>query len=83
MIRQAATESRVINEMEGDIWKRLLKIERLTLQGYVDSQGTADIGPTLEYKGQVLKRLAGLYDRRYVSVFGEITIIQTVYGRLT
>lgn len=63
MIRQAATESRMINEVEGDIWKRLLKIERLTLQGYVDLQGTADLGPTLEYKDQVLKRLAGLYDR--------------------
>ena len=61
----------------------MLKIERLTLQGYVDLQGTADFGPTLEYKVQVLKPLAGLYDRRYVSVFGEITISRTVYGRLT
>ena len=47
MIRQAATESRMINEVEGDIWnwKRLLKIERLTLQGYGDLQGTADFRP--------------------------------------
>ena len=73
----------MINEVEGDIRKRLVKIERLTLQGYVDLQSTADLGPMLEYKGQVLKRLAWLYDRRYVLVFGEITISRTVYGRLT
>ena len=29
------------------ILKRLFKIERLTLQGYVDLQGTADFGPTI------------------------------------
>lgn len=45
VIRQAATESRMINEVEGDNWKRLLKIERLTLQGYGDLQGTADFRP--------------------------------------
>ena len=59
VIRQAATESRMNNEVEGDIWKRFLRIERLNLQGYVDLRGTADFGPALEYKGQVLKRLAG------------------------
>jgi len=73
----------MINEEEGDIQKRLLKIEGLTLQGYVDLQGTVDLRPTLEYKGQVLRRVAGLYDRRYVSVFSEITISRTVYSRLT
>ena len=52
-------DSRMIKEVEGDIRKRLLKIERPTLQGYVDLRGTADFGPALEYKGQVLKRLAG------------------------
>ncbi len=31
MIRQTAPESRMINEVEGDIWKLLLKKERLTL----------------------------------------------------
>ena len=60
----------------------MLKIKRLTLQGYVNLQGTADLGLTLEYKGQVLKLLARLYDRQYVSVFGEITILRTVYGKL-
>jgi hypothetical protein len=73
----------MFNEAKGDIWKRLPKIERLTLQKYGDLQGTADFGPMLEYKGQVLKRLGRLYDRRYVSVFSEITISRTVYGKLT
>jgi len=80
MIQQAATGGRMINEVEGDIWKRLLQIGRLSLQGYVDLQGTGDLGATLEYKGQMLKRLEELYDRRYVSVFGEIAILRTAYG---
>ena len=80
MIRQATTEGWMINEVEGDIWKRLLKIGRLTLQGHVDLQGTGDLGATFEYEGQRLNRLDGCYPRWYVSVFGEITISRIVYG---
>ena len=57
---------------------------RHMLQGYVDAQGTGDLGPTLEHEGQPLNRLDGLFDRRYVSIFGELRICRTVYGtRLT
>ena len=67
----------MIKEVESDIWKLMFKIECLTLQRYVDLQGIADFVLTLEYKGQVLKQLAGLNDNPYVSVFGEITISRT------
>ena len=43
MIRQAAMEGWMINEVEGDIWKRLLKTGCLTLEGYVDLQGSGDL----------------------------------------
>lgn len=83
-VQQAAANGVMIHEVEGDLWERLLKIGRLTLQGYVDSQGTGDLGPILAYEGRELHRLDEVFDRRYVSIFGELLISRTVYGtRLT
>lgn len=38
------------------------------------------MGPTLTYDNRKLKRIEGLYERRYVSVFGELLIQRTAYG---
>ena len=84
MAKQAADNGVMIHEVEGDLWERLLKIGRLTLQGYVEAQGTGDLGQTIDYEGQEHNRLDGLFNRRYVSIFGELLIPRTVYGtRLT
>ncbi len=84
LAKQAATNGVRIHEVETDLWAGMLTIGRHMLQGYVDAQGTGDIGPTLEHEGQTLTRLEGLFDRRYVSIFGELKIPRTVYGtRLT
>ena len=84
MVQQAADDGVMIHEVEGNLWERLLQIGRLSLQGFVDSQGSGDLGPTLEHEGQTLNRLDGFVDRRYVSIFGELLIARTVYGtRLT
>lgn len=84
LAKQAANNGVRIHEVETDLWEGLLKMGRCMLQGYVDAQGTGDIGPTLEHEGQALNRLEGLFDRRYVSIFGELKIPRTVYGtRLT
>jgi hypothetical protein len=84
LAKQAANNGVRIHEVETDLWEGLLKMGRCMLQGYVDAQGTGDLGPTLEHEGQTLNRLEGLFDRRYVSIFGELKIPRTVYGtRLT
>jgi hypothetical protein len=84
LAKQAANNGVLIHEVETDLWEGLLKMGRYMLQGYVAAQGTGDIGATLEYEGQALNRLEGLFDRRYVSIFGELLIPRTVYGtRLT
>ena len=51
MVRQAADGGVMIHEVEGNLWERLLQIGRLTLQGFVDFQGTGDLGATLESEG--------------------------------
>ena len=47
MAKQAADNGVMMHEMEGNLWERLLKIGYLSLQGYVDSQGTGDLQNTL------------------------------------
>ena len=77
MIQQAATEGWMISQVEDYIWKQLLHVGHLTLQGYAVLQGSGDFGITFEYGGQRLNRLDGCYSCQYVSVFGEITISRT------
>lgn len=79
-VRQAARDARPIDEVERGLWESLLALGRTMLESYVVAQGTGDLGPTLAVKGRTLHRLERLHDRRYVSVFGELTISRTVYG---
>ena len=79
-IRKAAAEGQRIDIVEHDLWQRMLEMSRLMLQGFVDLQGHGDLGATLEYEGRTLNRLEKLHDRRYVSVFGELSISRLVYG---
>ncbi len=84
LAKQAASTGVWVHHVEADLWEGMLRMGRHILQGYVDAQGTGDLGPTLEYEGQTLNRLEGLFDRRYVSIFGELRVSRTVYGtRLT
>ena len=79
-VRAAAAARRAIHDVESDLWSGMRQICRSVLQGFVERFGTGDVGPTLEHKGRALRRLARPHDRRYVSVFGELTIRRTVYG---
>ncbi len=84
MLKDATDQGLQLHEVETNLWERLLKIGYLSVQGYIGSQGTGDLGPTLEYQERTLKRLEGLFDARYVSIFGEHMIPRTAYGtRLT
>jgi hypothetical protein len=79
-LRQAAVQGQSMDQTERELWQNLLGMGRTLVQGFVDSQGSGDLGPTLAYEGQTLRRLDQLHERRYVSVFGEIHIVRTIYG---
>ena len=79
-VRHAAGDNRRIDEVERDLWKRMLRIGLSMLDGFVAGHGSGDVGPTLEHGGRTWDRLENLHDRRYVSVFGELTVPRTVYG---
>jgi len=79
-VRQAARDGRPIEQVERGLWESLLALGLTMLESYVAAQGTGDLGPTVTFKGRALRRLERLHDRRYVSVFGELTISRAVYG---
>lgn len=80
MVQQAAQEGTRIDLVEQNLWNGLLRLGRISLDAYIHAQGTGDLGPTLTYEGRALKRLKGLYNRRYVSIFGGLHIGRTAYG---
>lgn len=79
-IRRAVRLGMPIHEVERGLWPMALAAGRSMLQGFVEAQGTGDLGPTLEHEGRTLRRLEELHERRYVSIFGELNIRRCVYG---
>lgn len=79
-VDHAAREGTAIHETERGLWSRLLAIGHLMLADFVAAQGTGDLGPTIEQEGRTLRRLDEPHERRYVSIFGELSIRRHVYG---
>jgi len=79
-VRQAARAGRPIDQVERSLWESLLALGHTLLEGYVQGVSPGDLGETLCQKGRELKRLEEPHDRRYVSVFGELTVRRYVYG---
>jgi hypothetical protein len=80
VVRRACDGNRSIDQVEGDLWQQMQQIGLSMLNAFVQGQGSGDLGPTIEHDGRTLRRLDQKHDRRYVSVFGELTIERTVYG---
>ncbi len=79
-VRQAGRDGLPIHEVERGLWERLLGLGHTMLEEHVTSQGTGDLGPTLEHEGRTLRRLEQMHTRRYVSIFGALSIGRHVYG---
>ncbi len=80
-IRQATVQGKRIDVVEENLWDHMLSLGRLMLTSFVAGQGTGDLGPTLEYKGRIFRRLDQLHSKPYVSVFGALSPIErVVYG---
>lgn len=79
-VRQAAKDGRPIDAVERSLWQSLLALGHTLLGSYVEGVGPGDVGDSLVYEDRELRRLELPHDRRYVSVFGELTISRYVYG---
>jgi hypothetical protein len=80
-IGQAVRDGRRIDSVERELIGYLLALGYSLLSSYVAQQGDGDVGPEVTtLDGGTARRLPERPDRRYVSIFGELTISRVVYG---
>ena len=79
LLVEAAKNERV-DRVEARLFAELLSLGLTLLRQFVVQHGTGDTGATLITEAGTWKRLEDLHPRRYVSIFGELTIDRTVYG---
>ena len=80
-VHQAARDGQRIDTVERELFRQLLGLGRSLLSAFVVQQGDGDLGPQVETaEGPIARRLPERHDRRYVSIFGDLTITRAVYG---
>jgi hypothetical protein len=79
-VEQASSQQERIDQVEREVFSQLLLIGRTLLEGFVAAQGDGDVGPTLEQEDRTLHRSEEVQPRRYLSIFGELTIRRYVYA---
>jgi len=80
-VQQAAEIGLRIDTVEREVFRQLLGLGHTLLSAFVAAQGDGDLGPQAETpEGRTVRRLPQRHDRRYVSIFGELTITRAVYG---
>jgi hypothetical protein len=81
LVRQAADEGWRIDQAERSVMAELLQVGHSLLAAFVARQGDGDDGETVGTpEGETARRLEQPHQRRYVSIFGELTIRRFVYG---
>src|SRR3954471_5576384 len=80
-VQQAARDGQRIDTVEREVFRQLLGLGHSLLSAFVAAQGDGDLGPEVEMpEGRTARRLPERHDRRYVSIFGELTIDRVAYG---
>ena len=80
-VHQAARDGQRIDTVEREVFRQLLGLGHALLSAFVAAHGDGDLGPQAETPGgRTVRRLPERHDRRYVSIFGELTIDRVAYG---
>jgi hypothetical protein len=81
LIGQATDDGQRIDTVERNLMRGLLALGHTLLAAFIARHGDGDLGQTAQGdQGRTLNRLPETHDRRYVSIFGELTIPRVVYG---
>jgi hypothetical protein len=81
LVQQAGHDGQRIDTVERDLMRSLLALGHDLLMAFVAHQGDGDRGPEVETAdGRIVRRLPEPHERRYVSIFGELTIARVAYG---
>jgi hypothetical protein len=80
-VEQAAVDELRIDQVERELFSRLLAVGLTLLGAFVAAQGDGDAGGKLETPdGRTLRRLKRTHVRRYLSIFGELLLRRCVYA---
>ena len=80
-VEQAATNGQRIDQVERELFSQLLSLGHTLLAAFVAAQGDGDAGPELQTSnGHTVRRLPEKHERRYLSIFGELSIRRFVYA---
>lgn len=80
-VDQAGRRGDGLHAVEGNIFRQLLTLGRQLLERFVGDQGSGDLGATVRVSDErTVRRLDGLFERTYRSIFGDLTLRRTVYG---
>ena len=75
LVQPASQDGQRIDTVERDLMRHLLALGHDLLTAFVAHQGDGDRGPEVQTPdGPTVRRLPERHDRRYVSIFGELTI---------
>lgn len=77
---QAGNQGLRIDEVERRLWRGLLAAGLALLRSFVAEKGEGDVGETWEHDDQTLHRLEETRPRRYLSIFGALEIVRSVYA---
>lgn len=80
-VKEAAANELRIDQAERELFSRLLALGHSLLEAFVAAQGDGDAGPELPAGDHAVRRLNNKRPRRYLSIFGELSIQRRVYAR--
>lgn len=80
-IETFAASGTAVHEVERHLFRKLMQVGYALLVYFFRLQGSGDQGPQVERAdGRTLKRLEGLRERCYRSIFGDFALKRWVYG---
>ena len=80
LTERSHAEGRRIDELERELFTQLLTLGHTLLGAFVAAAGDGDEGKTVERNERTLRRSAAKHPRRYVSIFGVLSIKRFVYA---
>lgn len=81
MVEQAIREGWRVDEFERTSFSELLDMGFDLLTAFVAAQGSGDEGPQVQREGRTFQRLEQPHQRRYVSIYGPLTIQGNIPAR--
>lgn len=79
LVKNAHHQAVRADELERNLVKELMKLGHACLKDFIDAAGDGNVGTQVDVQNRTAKRSSQKQERRYCSVFGELSIKRYVY----